>query len=97
MKHIGKHLSDSFPIQNALKQGDALLPLLFNFVLEYAMRKVQENQVGLKLNEAHQFLAFADDVNLLVGNIDTIKRNTETSIDASKEVKVKVPVTGGGQ
>jgi hypothetical protein len=34
--HICKHLSDSFPIQNGLKQGDAVSPLLFNFALEYA-------------------------------------------------------------
>jgi hypothetical protein len=71
----------SFPIQNGLKQGDALSPLLFNFVLEYTIRNVQETQVELKLNGAHQLLAYADDVNLLGDNMDTIKRKTEILID----------------
>jgi hypothetical protein len=44
---IGKHLSESLPIQNGLKQGDALSSLLFNFASEYAIGKVQGNQVGL--------------------------------------------------
>jgi hypothetical protein len=68
------------PIQNGLKQGDALLPLLFNFALEYAIRRVQEKQEGLKLNGM-----------LIVGeNKDTVKKNTEALLDANTEVGLEV-------
>jgi hypothetical protein len=67
---IGKHLSDTFPIQNDQKQ-EALMQMLLHSALEYAIRKVQEYQVGLKFNHTHQLLVYADDINLLGDNINT--------------------------
>jgi hypothetical protein len=66
-----EHLSDTFRIQNGLKTGGCLSPLLFNCALEYAIRKVQANHEGLILNGTNQRLAFAGSVNLLVEIIHT--------------------------
>jgi hypothetical protein len=77
--HVGKHLSNMFPELNGLKQGNALLPWLFNFGLEYAIKVTQENQVGLKLNGTHQPLLYADDVNPLGGNINVIKKKSNSN------------------
>ena len=87
---VGKNLSDMFPIRNGLKQGDALSPLLFNFALEYAIRRVQVNQDGLKLNGTHQLLAYADDVNILGGSAHTVKKNAAALVAATKETGLEV-------
>ena len=73
-----------FPTRNGLKQGDALSPLLFNFALECAIRRVQVNQDGWKLNGTHHLLAYADDVNILGGNVRTVKENAEALVVESK-------------
>jgi len=70
---VGKNLSDLFPIGNGLQQGDAVMPLLFNFALECAIRRFQVIQDGLKLNGTHQLLVYADDFHVLGGSVRTIK------------------------
>jgi hypothetical protein len=64
LKSVGNLISDNFPTQNCLKQGAALLPLLFNFTLDHAVKKGQRKQVGLKMNGTYQLLSYSDNVNL---------------------------------
>jgi hypothetical protein len=66
------------------------LPLLLNVALEYGIRKVQENQVGLNLIGTYQLLIYANDVNILGDDIDTIEKNAQTLIDVSKEIGLQV-------
>ena len=70
---VGKLLSDIFSIKNGLKEWDALSPLLHNFALEYAIKRVHVKQDGLKLNDTGQLLVYADDVSILGGNVYTTK------------------------
>jgi len=87
---VGKYLSDMFPFKKVLKQGEASLPLLFNFALEYTIRTILVNQDGLKLNGTHQLLVYAADVNTLGRSIHTIMKNIIVLVVASKEIKLKV-------
>jgi hypothetical protein len=59
------------------------------FALEYAIRRVQENPSGLNLNGTHLFLAYADDVNIVEANVDSIRKTTEALLDATKEVRLE--------
>ena len=87
---VGKNVSDRFPIRNCLKQGDTLSPMLFNFALEYAIKRVQVNRDGLKLNGTHQLLAYADDVNILGGGTHTLQENAEALVAATGEIGLEV-------
>ena len=67
----------TFPINNSLKQGDALRSLLLKFALEFVIRDDQVNQEGLKLKSEHQLLVYADDVNILGDNTHTVRKNKQ--------------------
>ena len=64
--------------------------MFFNFALEYAIKRFQVNQNGLKLNGTHQLLTYADDVNILRRSAHTVKENAEALFVATKEIGLEV-------
>ena len=66
------------------------MPLLFNFAVEYTIRRAQVNQDGLKLNGTHQLMVYADDVNILGGSARTIKKNAEALVVANMDTELEV-------
>jgi len=86
---VGKNLSEIFTIRNGSKQRDAPSPLLFNFALQYAIKRVQVNQDGLTLNGTHQLLVYAND-NILGGSVHALKENEEALVVATKEIGLEV-------
>jgi hypothetical protein len=79
---IVKNFSNMFSIG----KGEVLWPLLFNCALDYAIRRVQVNQDGVKLNGTHHLLIYADDVNIFGERTHTIKRKAEALIVNSKSL-----------
>ena len=73
-------------IKNSKTRETLYHQCFFNFSLEFAIRRVQVNQDGLKLNGTHQLLAYADDVNILGESIHTLKKNAEALVAAAREI-----------
>ena len=84
---IGNYLPSSFSIENDLKHEDGLSRLLFNFALEFVVRKVQESNLGLDMSGTHLVM---DDVNLLGDNIRTTERNANVLLSVCKGVGLAV-------
>ena len=77
-------MSSGFPIENGLKHGDDLLPQLINFGSEYGIRKVSKANLKLDMNDTHQVLDCADDVNLIADYIRTIGKKSRYVVILSR-------------
>ena len=85
----GRQTFDMSSIKYGLKQGEGLSPLHFNFSLAYAIRRVQVNKDGLKLNVTHHILVYVD-VNILGRSVYITTKNTDCIVITSKDIRIEV-------
>jgi hypothetical protein len=71
--------------------------VIFNYVLEYAIRRVQANHEGLKVNGTLQLLIYVGDVSVVSGSTHTTRKNTKSLIAVSEEIGLVVNAEEGKQ
>jgi len=86
------NMSDSFKIRNGLKQGNALYPLIFNFALEYSILKMKKEKKRLSLNCLNQLFVYADEVDLIVDDINALQNNTVACVEACDEIGLQINI-----
>jgi len=89
---FGGEVSDEFPVTTGLRQGDALLPALFNIALELVVRKVLIQAKGIKMNNNNELtvVAYADDIVLIAESEDDLRNTTSTLLNEGKEIGLKI-------
>ncbi|XP_066901312.1 uncharacterized protein [Halyomorpha halys] len=83
-------LSQEFSVENGLRQGDPLAPLLFNIALEVAIRSIRTNPGGTIYNRLSQNLAYADDVVIASRTRAALKGTLQKFEEAASELDLKV-------
>jgi hypothetical protein len=86
---IGKYESDQFPIHNSLEHGDAFSPVVLTLLRDTPLGGLREPGRA-EIERDAQHLDYDDDVNMVLENIDAVKKNTETLLDGGKEVGIEV-------
>jgi hypothetical protein len=88
---VDNTLSNALEVNNGLKQGDALSPMLFNLVLEKTIRKIQKETTGITIGERKiQVLGFTDDLNILGNSLNDTKRAAQVLEQAASKVGLKI-------
>jgi hypothetical protein len=88
---VDNALSDEFDVLTVLIQGDVLSPLLFNIALKKVIRSVQINNRGVKIDEiVLDVLGFADDINILGEDKESVVQNTTSMINEARKIGLTI-------